>query len=223
MRRLALFARWPAAGEVKTRLSPALPAALALDLYRALLEDAIAVTVAAAADERMLYWADAPAARHGYAVPPELRVRDQQGADLGARIEHAFEDLIAAPGDRAVIIGTDCPALEISALDRAFDALATHDVVMGAAHDGGYYLVGLRRRAPELFRGIEWSTARVLDQTLERAAKTGVSTALLPALDDLDTPADLLRWIAGRAGGGGPHGPRALDRALRAIGLLPPG
>ena len=62
MRRLALFARWPAAGEVKTRLSPALPAALALDLYRALLEDAIAVTVAAAADERMLYWADAPAA-----------------------------------------------------------------------------------------------------------------------------------------------------------------
>src|SRR5207245_1286295 len=83
-----------------------------------MLEDAIAVTVAAAADERMLYWADAPAARHGYAVPPELRVRDQQGADLGARIEHAFEDLIAAPGDRAVIIGTDCPALEIAALDR---------------------------------------------------------------------------------------------------------
>ncbi|TMQ60897.1 MAG: hypothetical protein E6K72_00155 [Candidatus Eisenbacteria bacterium] len=82
---------------MKTRLSPALPAALALDLYRAMLEDAIAVTVAAAADERMLYWADAPAARHGYAVPPGLRVRDQQGADLGARIEHAFEDLIAAP------------------------------------------------------------------------------------------------------------------------------
>src|SRR5262245_440190 len=139
MRRLALFARWPSAGEVKTRLSPALPAGLALDLHRAMLEDAIEVTVAANAHERLLYWAEAPAARHGFALPPGLRVRDQQGADLGARIEHAFEDLVAAPGDRAVIIGADCPALEISVLDRAFDALATHDVVMGAARDGGYY------------------------------------------------------------------------------------
>jgi rSAM/selenodomain-associated transferase 1 len=223
MRRLALFARWPAAGEVKTRLSPAIPAVLALELYHAMLADAIALTGGAQAEERLLYWAGAPAARDGVAVPAALRVRDQQGRDLGERIERAFDDLLTSPGDRAVILGADCPALEAATLAEAFDALATHDVVLAPARDGGYTLVGLRRRAPGLFRDIEWSTPRVLDQTLERAAKAGLGVALLPALDDLDTPEDLLRWIACRAGGGGPQAPRALDRALRAIGLLPPG
>ena len=77
MRRLALFARWPAAREVKTRLSPAVPVALALDLYRAMLEDAIALTGGTEAEERLLYWAGAPAARDGFLVPPSFRVRDQ--------------------------------------------------------------------------------------------------------------------------------------------------
>jgi len=223
MRRLALFARWPAAGEVKTRLSPAVPTALALDLYRAMLEDAIALMGRAEAEERFLYWAGAPAARDGFTVPPAFRVRDQQGGELGERIERAFEELLASPGDRAVVVGADCPALEASTLADAFDALESHDAVLGPARDGGYTLVGLRRRAPGLFRDIEWSTPRVLDQTMERAARGGLSIALLPALDDLDTPEDLLRWIACRAGGGGPAAPRALDRTLRAIGLLPPG
>jgi rSAM/selenodomain-associated transferase 1 len=223
MRRVALFARWPAAGEVKTRLSPAVPAVLALELYRAMLADAIALTGAAEAEECFLYWADAPAARDGVAVPAAFQVRNQRGRDLGERIEGAFDDLLATPGDRAVILGADCPALEAAMLAGAFDALATHDAVLGPARDGGYTLVGLRRRAPGLFRGIEWSTPRVLDQTLERAARAGLGVARLPALDDLDTPEDLLRWIACRAGGGGPQAPRALDHALRAMGLLPPG
>src|SRR5262245_10500894 len=219
MRRLALFARRPEAGEVKTRLSPAVPASLALDLYRAMLKDAIALLASASAEERCVYWAS-PGPHEGPPLPPGFRVREQRGGDLGERIERALDDLIAGPGDRAVIVGADCPALETSALGQAFDALATHDVVLGPARDGGYYLVGLRLRAPDLFRHIEWSTARVLDQTLERAAGAGLAAALLPALDDLDTPQDLLRWIACRAGGGGPAAPRALDEALRAIGLL---
>jgi len=223
MRRIALFARRPVAGEVKTRLSPAVPPALALDLYRALLEDALAVSAEAAADERSIYWAGAAATEDGPAVPPGVRERQQQGAGLGERLAQAFVELLAAAGDRAVILGADCPGLEAATLERAFDALGSHDVVLGPARDGGYYLIGLRRPAPGLFREIEWSTPRVLDQTRERAAKAELTVALLPALDDLDTPEDLLRWIAGRAGGGGPRAPRALDRALRAMGLLPPG
>jgi rSAM/selenodomain-associated transferase 1 len=222
MRRVALFARWPTAGEVKTRLSPAVPAGLALDLHRAMLEDVLAVAGGAEAEERLLYWAGAPAVRDGFAVPPAFRVRDQQGRDLGERIERAFDDLLASPGDRALVLGADCPALEPSTLADAFAALESHDAVLGPARDGGYNLVGLHRRAPGLFRGIEWSTPRVLDQTMERAARAGLTIALLPALDDLDTPEDLLRWIACRAGGGGPRAPRALDRALRTMGLLPP-
>ena len=221
MRRLALFARRPVAGEVKTRLSPAVPPALALDLYRALLEDALAASAEAVADERSIYWA-AAATEDGPAVPPGVRERQQQGADLGERLAQAFVELLAAAGDRAVILGADCPGLEAATLERAFEALGSHDVVLGPARDGGYYLIGLRRPAPGLFREIEWSTPRVLDQTRERAAKAGLMVALLPALDDLDTPEDLLRWIACRAGGEGPSGSRVLDRALRAMGLLPP-
>jgi len=223
MRRIALFARWPQAGEVKTRLSPALPAVLACDLHRAMVEDALALAAGAPAYERFLYWAGAPPARESFAPPPGFRVRDQQGADLGARLALAFDDLLSAPGDRAVILGADCPALEAATLSAAFDALEGHDAVLGAARDGGYYLVGLGRRAPELFRDIEWSTPRVLDQTLERAARAGLGVCLLPALDDLDTPEDLVRWLALRAAGGGPQARLELDQALRAIGLLPPG
>jgi rSAM/selenodomain-associated transferase 1 len=223
MRRLALFARRPRVGEVKTRLSPAVPAPIACDLHRAMVEDAIAALAGAGADERILYWAGAAAGRDAPALPAEIHEREQRGAHLGERLEHAFDELIAAPGDRAVIFGADCPALDPAALDAAFDALDAHDVALGPAHDGGYYLVGLRRRAPELFRDIEWSTSRVLEQTLARASRAGLIAAVLPALDDLDTPEDLLRWIALRAGGGGPTAPRALDRALRVIGLLPPG
>jgi uncharacterized protein len=222
MRRLALFARRPVAGEVKTRLSPAVPPALAFELYRAMLEDALAVAAAAEAEERMVYWAPGVEARDGPAVPPGLRERDQRGGDLGDRLARAFAELIATSGDRALILGADCPGLESGTLRDAFDQLESHDAVLGPARDGGYYLVGLRRPAPELFRDIDWSTARVLDQSVERAAQAGLTIALLPTLDDLDTPEDLLRWIACRAEGGGPAAPRALDRALRAIGLLPP-
>ena len=223
MRRLALFARRPRAGEVKTRLTPAVPPPIACDLHRAMIEDAIAVAAAAQADERLLYWAGEPAGPEASAHPEGLREREQSGAHLGERLERAFDELLAAAADRAVIFGADCPALEPAALDRAFDVLEAHDVVLGPARDGGYYLIGLRRRAPPLFREIEWGTSRVLDQTLARASRAGLAAAVLPTLDDLDTPEDLLRWIAFRANGGGPGRERALDRALRAMGLLPPG
>lgn len=222
MRRLALFARRPRAGEVKTRLSPAVPPPIACDLHRAMIEDAIAVAAGAQADERLLYWAGEPAGQEAPVHPNGLREREQSGGHLGERLERAFGDLLAVAADRAVIFGADCPALEPAALDQAFDVLEAHDVVLGPARDGGYYLIGLRRRAPTLFREIEWGTSRVLDQTLAQAARAGLAAALLPALDDLDTPEDLLRWIGLRAGGGGPDTPRALDRALRAVGLLPP-
>src|SRR5437867_7164642 len=123
MRRLALFARWPAAGGVKNRLTPAVPEALALGLYRAMLEDAMALMACAEAEERFLYWAGAPAAGEALAAPAGFRVRNQQGEGLGERLERAFGDLLAAPTDRAAILGADCPALEAPALRAALEAL----------------------------------------------------------------------------------------------------
>jgi rSAM/selenodomain-associated transferase 1 len=222
MDRVALFAKWPAPGRVKTRLSPALPPALAHDLYRAMLEDALGTAAGARAGERFVYWADAPQPRGGVSVPGSIAERDQEGADLGERIEHAFGELLRASGDRAVIVGADCPALDASTITASFEALATHDAVLGPARDGGYYLVGLARPAPALFRGIEWGSGRVLEQTLERARAAGLTVARLETLDDLDTPADLARWLARSVVEGAESRSRAAE-ALRAMGLLPGG
>jgi rSAM/selenodomain-associated transferase 1 len=187
-----------------------------------MLEDAIAVTTRRAATSAS---STGPGRRRRVTSRwrrPECARATNRACDLGERLARAFDDLLVAPGDRAVILGADCPALDSDTLREAFAALAKHDAVLGPARDGGYYLIGLRRRSPDLFRDIEWSTARVLDQTVARAAQAGVTVQRLAALDDLDTPEDLLRWIACRAGGGGPSTPRALDRTLRALGLLPP-
>jgi len=199
---------------VKTRLSPALPAALAHDLYVALLADTLAAGEGCRARERTLWWA-------GDGAPPETpgwASRRQEGADLGARLAHAAAASWRGAGDRVVLAGTDAPALSAAHLDAAFAALESHDVALGPAGDGGYWAIGLARRAEALFEGIEWSTGRVLAQALERARALGASVAMLPRLDDLDTPADLARWIGALARGEPACGTHA--RAwLREVGL----
>jgi rSAM/selenodomain-associated transferase 1 len=251
MKRLALFARRPVPGQVKTRLVPALTAPLACRLHAAMLADALALLAAAPADERWLYWADgeldaelgaAGAAAAGSAgigaatrddsgvaivtVPTGVAERSQAGADLGERLERAFEELLAG-GAHAAVFGSDCPWLGVDHITQAFDALERADVVVGPASDGGYTLIGLRAPQPELFRGIEWGTPRVLEQTLERANASGLAIERLDTLDDLDTAEDLVRTIqrltaerisAGRAAG---VAPRNLARALEGLKLLP--
>src|SRR6266487_3742697 len=99
MRRLAVFARPPLPGRVKTRLSPALPPALACGLHRAMIDDTLVTGRRAGADQRVLFWADDPGAGP---EPEGFSVRLQQGSDLGARLEHAFRGLLA--GDAAAVI-----------------------------------------------------------------------------------------------------------------------
>jgi len=217
--RIAIFARWPTLGAVKTRLSPALPAPLALNLYRAMLSDAVDSTREAGADERFLYWADAPAGGDTGA-PAGMGVRHQRGGDLGERLTRASEELLAGPDARAVVTGADCPELTPRILREAFDALGGADLVLGPASDGGYYLLGLRRPAPALFSSIAWGTSAVLEQTLEQARRSGLTPALLGGLADLDTPDDLARFAARRALAADATG-RHTVAALRALGLMP--
>ena len=107
--------------------------------------------------------------RHG------IRLIPQVGADLGARMAQASADLFARGYQRVVIVGTDLPTMTAPALGEAFALLSTHDLVLGPALDGGYYLLGLRRPAPELFSDIPWSTDRVLAMTQKKAAALGLS------------------------------------------------
>ena len=193
---LVVFARHPVAGRVKTRLTPAMPAAHVAALYAAMLADTLAAGAACCAAVREIWWADEQEDENAFEVPSPFAQRRQPAGDLGARLAAASAALLAAPGARVVIIGSDAPALSAAHLDAAFAALREHDVVLGPAGDGGYWLIGLSRAAPELFDGIAWSTDAVLRETRARADRGSLRVAMLPTLADLDTPADLARLMA---------------------------
>ncbi len=219
MRRLAVFARPPVEGRVKTRLSPALPPPEALALYAGMLEDTLTAVVGASAEERIVFWAEEQGTVP-FELPGGVAERAQAQGDLGARLTEAFERLLDRPDATAVIVGADCPDLHAARISEAFAALGHADAVLGPSSDGGYYLIGLRRPAPALFHGIDWSTPVVLDQTLARAEEAGVGIVRLGTLDDIDTPADLARWIGRRAASGAVGAP-ATRAALARMGLFP--
>lgn len=188
---LLLFVRHPELGKVKTRLAATLGDEEALRIYRFLLENTRTATRAVPA-ERWVFYADEIPGNDAWETP-DFRRFGQQGADLGARMRHAFEQAFAAGAERVVIIGSDCPELTGELLQQAFEALQAHDAVLGPATDGGYYLLGLRRPAPGLFENIAWSTDAVLAQTLDAARDLGLSVFLLPELTDIDREED---WAA---------------------------
>jgi rSAM/selenodomain-associated transferase 1 len=216
MDRIAVFARRPFEGRVKTRLSPALPPRLAVALYQGMLRDALDAAEACGADDRWLFWAEATGPNF---APRRWNENTQPEGDLGARLEHAFAALFA-PRSRVVITGADCPLLDSAQLHAAFAALDRADVVIGPANDGGYTLIGLREPRPELFRGVDWGTDAVLSQTRARAELLGLRVETLASLDDLDTPGDLARLVARLAFAPGAIAPNTW-RALSSMGLLP--
>ncbi|MBW2328562.1 MAG: TIGR04282 family arsenosugar biosynthesis glycosyltransferase, partial [Deltaproteobacteria bacterium] len=119
----------------------------------------------------------------------------QQGSDLGQRMEHAFTQTIQQGAERILLIGSDCPDITADIISNGLKKLNNHDLVLGPAADGGYYLIGLRTHGNEiatLFNSIDWGTDQVLEQTLTQAKKGELSCTLLPQLHDIDRPEDLV-------------------------------
>lgn len=191
---LILFTRWPQAGATKTRLIPALGAEGAAHLQRRMSETTFAalracclatgssleVRVSGASDTAVRQWL--PGADH-YA--------DQGAGDLGARLDRAITEAFARHPGPVTVVGADCPALRPTHLTTALRALPGHDLVLGPATDGGYYLIGCNRPQPELFTAMPWGTARLLRETLARATTLGLTHLLLEPLSDVDRPQDL--------------------------------
>jgi rSAM/selenodomain-associated transferase 1 len=192
--RIGVFARAPVPGEAKTRLIPGLGAAGAAELHARLVRRALQTARAAGVGPVELWCA--PDASHPFfadcAAEHSASLRVQQGADLGSRMDAAFE---AALGDNAalVLIGSDCPALTPAVLGAAAAALASHDAVIAPAEDGGYVLIGLSTRVPGLFEGIEWGGPAVMDKTRVRLARAGANWKQLETLWDIDRPEDYTR------------------------------
>jgi len=193
---LAVMAKVPAAGVVKTRLCPPLQPTGAAALARCFLLDRVEQLATVDGTDRIV--AFAPAEREGEMralVPAGVRLVPQAGVDLGARLDRLLTDLLAEGYAAAIALDADSPTLPTAFVETACRGLLdrTADVVVGPCDDGGYYLIGLRTPAPVLFRQMPWSTAAVLTETVDRAKRAGLRLTLLPPWFDVDRAEDLAR------------------------------
>ena len=180
-----VFVRHPRPGTAKTRLIPALGTHGAAIVQHSMTRRTLSAVRASGIAAQLHVSGDASAAAALY--PGPWVVRPQADGDLGDRLATAAGGVVGP----VAVIGTDCPRLTADHLTAAFGRLATADVSIGPAIDGGYYLLAMRRFHPELFRGIDWSTDRVAAQTRAAAAALGLTVAQLPPMADVDTPDDL--------------------------------
>lgn len=214
---LIIFAKAPIPGQVKTRLCPPLTPDEAASLHGSFVLDVIErstfdVRRSNRFPERSRrnleprtsnfvdrFVACAPSASHVFfkiiEARHEVQLLDQIGEDLGSRMEHAFREIFERGYQRVLVVGADLPSLPSDCYTQAFSLLADHDLVLGPSLDGGYYLIGLTRPAPELFAGIPWSTDRVFELTRAKAEALGLKTGLLPSWRDVDTIDDLMALI----------------------------
>jgi len=192
--KLIIFTRFPQAGSTKTRLIPILGATGAAALQRRLTELIVRRSRELAARRGAvleLCYAGGRASQIGHWLGPDLAAVRQGAGDLGKRMAVAFTRAWLEGFSRVVLVGADCPALSVEILQGAFTALDAHDLALGPATDGGYYLLGLARPAPEIFRTQPWGESSLLLSTLASAARLGLSTQLLEELADVDRPEDL--------------------------------
>jgi rSAM/selenodomain-associated transferase 1 len=187
---LVVMAKAPVAGLVKTRLARSIGTVEALRFYRATTaallrrvgRDPRWRTLLAVTPDRFVearFW------------PADIPRIAQRGGDLGARMQRLFDDL---PGGPVVVIGSDIPGVRRCHVADAFRALGRHEAAFGPAEDGGYWLVGLRRRpaTPRIFSGVRWSSEHALADTVRNLRSP---PALLPTLADVDTEEDWRRWL----------------------------
>lgn len=192
---VAIMAKVPRAGAVKTRLCPPLLAEEAAALYRCFLLDKIAAVGALAGADPVIAYTPEDAGTELRAMAPGFCLVAQRGPDLGVRLHTTLSSLLAAGHSAAIAVDSDTPTLPRDFLQRAVDVLSHPgpDVVLGPTEDGGYYLIGLRSAHRELFEDVPWSTSRVLEVTLRRAGNAGLAATCLPKWFDVDTAKDLER------------------------------
>jgi rSAM/selenodomain-associated transferase 1 len=205
---LVVFTKPATPGRVKTRLIGHLSAASAARLHQALLADTLDALAGGCFELRLAFALDPEQAIPPAPTPQIATVSRQRGGDLGERLWNALAD--AARDRRQVaVVGSDLPGLDARRVEDAFAALADADLAIGPTADGGYYLLAARaaRLQRRLFSDIEWSSPRVLAQTLDRCRELGLRVATLQEGRDVDLPEDL-RWLAGELDAGRLSSPR---------------
>jgi hypothetical protein len=194
---LIIFVRLPVPGKVKSRLAESLGAQAAAALYRECAENLFReCSLIASGLQVFIFYCDRQdkAAVERWAGQG-FRFSPQRGRSLGRRLENALGEVFGSGAARAVVMASDVPDLSAGLINDAINSLDDYNIVVGSSCDGGYYLLGLRNLHRELFRGISWSTDRVLSQTLDAAGRLGMSVKMMPQLRDIDTVEDLREWM----------------------------
>lgn len=194
---LIIFTRYPEPGKTKTRMIPLLGEEGAATLQRQMTEHTLKQAIQLQqifSTSITIYFASGDEQLMQNWLGKSFSYKRQKEGDLGQRMQVAFEEASIAQMSKVIIIGTDCPELNENLLADAFKALDRHNLVLGPALDGGYYLIGLNRLISELFKDINWGTSEVFAQTQKIARQMNLSIYSLPILNDIDRPEDLPIW-----------------------------
>ncbi|MBE9070489.1 TIGR04282 family arsenosugar biosynthesis glycosyltransferase [Leptolyngbya cf. ectocarpi LEGE 11479] len=187
-----LFTRYPEAGSTKTRLIPHLGAVRAAELQRWMTASMVQEMTALCPEiDRQIHFSGGGLSQMQAWLGRQLTYVPQLAGSLGNRLHQAFVENFRLGMKAVVAIGSDCPELSARHLEQAFRQLQTHDVVLGPAADGGYYLIGLSGAQAKLFETIPWGTGQVFERTVAIATSLNLSIATLEELRDVDRPEDL--------------------------------
>ncbi|MGE5299708.1 MAG: TIGR04282 family arsenosugar biosynthesis glycosyltransferase [Acidobacteriota bacterium] len=192
---LGLLAKYPAPGIVKTRLARDIGVKDAAEVYRSIAEKVFKQTVPIGGSyERVVFYTPLSSRGDFEKWLPGERLLAQNGTELGDIMANALRDILSDGAAKAVITGVDIPDLGEGIVRDAFARLEDADIVIGPAIDGGYYLIGMKARHDEIFRGISWSTARVFHETIRIIDALGLSYSTVRTLSDVDRVADIINW-----------------------------
>lgn len=190
---IVVFCKHPDPGKVKTRLAETIGEEEAVKIYREMVGGTLRTLEQCATPATSLVFFAPAADRHRVAtwLGDDRTYVPQVEGDLGDRMLAAFRHALAHGFERVLVIGTDCPGLTSDILDQAFTALNDHELVLGPTTDGGYYLIGARSDHEGLFKDMPWSTPQVRQETMDRARRLELRTAILPTLRDVDRADDM--------------------------------
>ena len=191
-RTLVIMAKAPKLGMVKTRLIESLPSPAVTALYRCLLEDTLALAKSLTSVKVAVMCPESDQEELAQLLGNTVQVVAQKGEGLAAGLTSVFRHFTEAGQQHVIAFNSDSPHLAPSVLDSAFEILATHDVVVGPTHDGGYYLVGAKAVHPSLFEGDCMGTGSALDKLLTRTKVLALSTRLTEPFYDIDVANDLI-------------------------------
>lgn len=192
---LAVAAKAPQPGTVKTRLHSLLSVAETTELYRCFLRDTIALTERVAGADVFVSYTPEGSEPLFDGISNGHRLITQRGPAFSDKLYNALADLLNEGYQSAAIMDSDSPTLPSAYLTSAFEALSRPGdrVVLGPTTDGGYYVIGVKHPHRRLFEGITWSSERVLSETVLRAAELNLEVVLLPEWYDVDTVSDFDR------------------------------